>query len=437
VLENGVICWKRGDGKNMSNEKIQKLVVGLASQVKKASRSLAALPTAVKNQVLLETAQLLMEECAFIQGENGKDLAAGKEKGLSSAMLDRLKLGDATLSSMVSGLREVAALPDPVGEVSGMKRLPSGITVGRMRIPLGVVGMIYESRPNVTIDAAALCLKAGNGVLLRGGSEAIHSNLALAKILRVALESCQVDPDVVQVIPSVEREAVQHMIALEQQLDVIIPRGGEGLIRFVSENSRVPVLKHYKGVCHVYVDEGADLEMGQRIVCNGKIQRPGVCNALEGLLVHRSVAEEFLPVMARQLREKGVELRGCPRSCSLVDEMIPASEQDWGTEFLDLILAVKIVDSMDEAMEYIAEYGSQHTETIVTRSYRRSQRFLREVDASAVMINASTRFNDGGQFGLGAEIGISTTKLHAYGPMGLEELTTRKFIVYGDGEIRE
>ena len=421
----------------MSEKTIKQMVVDMATSAKEASRSLTALPTAVKNMVLLETAEMLMKECPYIQSENEKDLVAGREKGLSAAMLDRLELGDKGICSMVSGLREVAALPDPVGEVADMKRLPSGITVGRMRIPLGVVGMIYESRPNVTIDAAALCLKAGNGVFLRGGSEAIHSNLALAKIFQIVLESFDVDPAVVQVVPVTDREAVNHMIALEGLLDVIIPRGGEGLIRFVAENSRVPVLKHYKGVCHAYVDDKADVDMGVRIVLNSKTQRPGVCNALEGLLVHRDIAPVFLPAVAERLIAEGVELRGCTRSCSLVPAMVPASDEDWGKEFLDLILAVRVVDSMEEAQAYIARYGSQHTETIITKSYSRSQRFLREVDASAVMVNASTRFNDGGQFGLGAEIGISTTKLHAYGPMGLEELTTRKFIVYGDGEVRD
>ncbi len=420
----------------MSKQDIEQMVRDMAVRVKEASRTLAALPTAAKNKALIQTAQLLMEERPFIAAENEKDLAAGREKNLSPAMLDRLALSDTVMESMVSGLREVASLPDPVGEVSDMKRLPSGITVGRMRIPLGVVGMIYESRPNVTIDAAALCLKAGNGVLLRGGSEAIHSNLALAQILGRGLEDAGINPDVVQVIPSVDREAVTFMLDLEDFLDVIIPRGGEGLIRFVTKKSRIPVLKHYKGVCHAFVDQNANIDMAVDIIDNAKTQRPGVCNALEGLLVHRDIAGSFLPVVAQKLTEKGVELRGCPRSCSLFPKMVPAAESDWGKEFLDLILAIRIVDSMKEAIAYIDRYGSRHTETIITRSYARSQRFLREVDASAVMINASTRFNDGGQFGLGAEIGISTTKLHAYGPMGLEELTTRKFIVYGNGEVR-
>ena len=420
----------------MDGRQIEATVVEMARNAREAARKLATLSTSVKNRILLATADLLLEERESLARENEKDLAAGREKGLSQAMLDRLALSDKVIDSMVQGLREVAALPDPVGEISDMKRRPSGITVGRMRVPLGVVGMIYESRPNVTIDAAALCLKAGNGVLLRGGSEAIHSNLALAAILQRVLEEGGVDPAAVQVIPVRDRQAVNVMLAQEEFIDLIIPRGGEGLIRFVTETSRIPVLKHYKGVCHLYVDEGADMDMGVRIAMNGKVQRPGVCNALEGMLVHRAIAEQFLPMAAQELMAAGVELRGCERSCRIVPAMVAATEDDWGTEFLDLIMVVRVVDDMDEAMAYIRRYGSQHTEVIVTESYERSQRFLREVDASAVMINASSRFNDGGEFGLGAEIGISTTKLHAYGPMGLEELTTRKFIVYGEGEVR-
>jgi len=420
----------------MNDNTLAEMVTEMAGRARQAARNLATLSTAAKNTALLTTADLLLSEKEYIQSENSRDLEAGRNKGLSPAMLDRLELSDKVIESMIIGLREVAALPDPVGEVNDMKHLPSGITVGRMRIPLGVVGMIYESRPNVTIDAAALCLKAGNGVLLRGGSEAIHSNLALARILQKGLEAGGIDPDAVQVIPTTDREAVNHMLQLEEYLDVIIPRGGEGLIRFVSQNSRIPVLKHYKGVCHVFVDEDADIDMAVDIIDNGKTQRPGVCNALEGVLIHREISATALPAIAKRLFAKGVELRGCARSCSLVPGIVPAREEDWGTEFLDLILVVRIVDSLDEAMAYIDKHGSNHTETIITSSYPRSQRFLREVDASAVMINASTRFNDGGQFGLGAEIGISTTKLHAYGPMGLEELTTRKFIVYGNGEVR-
>ena len=421
----------------MDKSEIEKIVTAMAVKGRQASRTLASLSTAVKNAVLMDTAELLMEEREFIRMENEKDLAAGRAKGLSAAMLDRLELSDKVISSMVKGLHEIAALPDPVGEVDDMKRRPSGITVGRMRVPLGVVGMIYESRPNVTIDAAALCLKAGNGVLLRGGSEAIHSNLALARLLQTVLCNHSVPEAVVQVIPVTDRYGVNVMLAQEESIDVIIPRGGEGLIRFVSETSRIPVLKHYKGVCHLYVDADADSAMGVGLAVNGKTQRPGVCNSLEGMLVHRDIADTFLPAAADKLMAAGVELRGCPQSCAIVPTMTPAMDSDWGTEFLDLKMIVRVVDDMDAAMAYIARYGSQHTEVIVTQSYANSQRFLREVDASAVMVNASTRFNDGGEFGLGAEIGISTTKLHAYGPMGLEELTTRKFIVFGEGEVRE
>lgn len=420
----------------MDSRQIENTVVEMAKQARRASRILAAVPSSTKDRVLLRTADALMHRRDELVVENEVDLANGRAKGMSAAMLDRLALTDRVIESMAAGLREVAALPDPVGGVESIKRRPSGIMVGRMRVPLGVVGMIYESRPNVTIDAAALCLKSGNAVLLRGGSEALLSNLALAGILRESLAAENIDPAAVQVIPVTDRTAINIMLAQEEYIDLIIPRGGEGLIRFVAENSRIPVLKHYKGVCHAYVDHDADVDMAVRIVMNGKTQRPGVCNALEGLLVHADIAGAFLPAAAARLAAAGVELRGCPRSRALVAGMTPAADSDWGTEFLDLILAVKVVEDMDEAMRYIQEYGSQHTEVIVTRSYANAQRFLREVDASAVMVNASPRFNDGGQFGLGAEIGISTTKLHAYGPMGLEELTTRKFIVYGDGEVR-
>jgi glutamate-5-semialdehyde dehydrogenase len=381
-------------------------------------------------------AERLLSHKEYIRQENEKDLLAGREKGLSSAMLDRLTLSDKVIDSMVDGLHEIIALPDPVGEISDMNKRPSGITVGRMRIPLGVIGMIYESRPNVTVDAAALCLKAGNAVVLRGGSEAIHSNLALAKILQDALTADGIAVAAVQVIPMTDREAVNVMLSLEEEIDLIIPRGGEGLIRFVAQNSRIPVLKHYKGVCHIFVDKDADFAMAEEIIFNSKVQRPGVCNALETLLVHKDVADAFLPRLHKRLVEAAVELRCCPRTKAILPESKEAVESDWGMEFLELILAVKVVDDMDAAMAHIVTYGSQHTESIITSSYANAQRFLREVDSSSVMVNASTRFSDGGQYGLGAEIGISTTKLHAYGPMGLKELTTKKFIVYGDGQIR-
>jgi glutamate-5-semialdehyde dehydrogenase len=415
---------------------VQKTVESLAIAAKKASRKLAFESTTRKNNVLLRMAEALMEQKEFIQAENKKDLMAGREKGLSAAMLDRLALTDKVIDAMIVGLHEVVALPDPVGEVEEMIRRPNGLMVGRMRIPLGVIGMIYESRPNVTVDAAALCLKAGNAVILRGGSEAIYSNLALAKVLQEALASEDINPAAIQVIPIADREAVNALLALEEQIDLIIPRGGEGLIRFVAQNSRIPVLKHYKGVCHVFVDKVADFDMASSIVMNGKTQRPGVCNALETLLVHSDIAAAFLPQIGSRLKEAGVEIRGCSQTREILADVKEATEADWYAEFLDLILAVRVIDDLDAAMDHIDTYGSQHTEVIVTADYANAQRFIKEVDASAVMVNASTRFSDGGQFGLGAEIGISTTKLHAYGPMGLKELTARKFIVYGDGQIR-
>ena len=416
---------------------IRELVQEVGRKAKEASRALAYLSTDIKNQVLLDVAERLRGERAYLQEENEKDLAAAREKGLSAALIDRLTLSDKVIEGMAQGLEEVAALPDPVGEVVKMWRRPNGLWVGRMRIPLGVIAMIYESRPNVTIDAAGLCFKSGNAVILRGGSEAINSNLALARLFQDALKAHGAPEGAVQVIPVTDRAAVNELLKLEDYVDLIIPRGGEGLIRFVTENSRIPVLKHYKGVCHVYVDRYANLEMARRICFNAKVQRPGVCNAMETMLVHEAVAEAFLPEMCEEFRDAGVEIRGCPKTLALVPWAKPATEEDWEAEYLDLILAVKVVSTFDEALAHIARYGSNHTESIVTEDYRRGLRFLREVDASVVMINASTRFNDGGQLGLGAEIGISTTKLHAYGPMALEELTTLKFIVFGEGQIRE
>lgn len=408
----------------------------MAQKAKKAARSLISLSTETKNSLLRQMAVALEEKRPYIQQQNRKDLVAGQEKGLSAAMLDRLELSDKVMASMIGGLLEVAALPDPVGEITNLSRRPNGLMVGRMRVPLGVIGMIYESRPNVTVDAAALCLKAGNAIILRGGSEAIHSNLALAEVLQGVLASFAIDPAAIQVVPVTDRAAVKVLLLQDEYIDLIIPRGGEGLIRFVSESSRIPVLKHYKGVCHIFVDNSADPVKATPIIVNSKTQRPGVCNALEGLLIHRDIAAGYLPVIAETLRSAGVELRGCPESVALVSTIKPALASDWGTEFLDLTLCVKVVASLDEAMSYIAEYGSQHTEVIITEDYSNAQRFVAEVDASAVMVNASTRFNDGGQLGLGAEIGISTTKLHAYGPMGLSELTTRKFVIYGAGQVR-
>ncbi len=415
---------------------VKNLIEDMAKKARQAAKKVAILSTDIKNKVLLDTAERLIESKAKLQEENKKDLKNGKEKGLSSAFLDRLELSDKVIDSMAQGLREVASFPDPVGEVIKMWKRPNGLLVGKVRIPLGVIGMIYESRPNVTIDAAGLCLKAGNAIILKGGSDAIHSNLALANILQEALAHNGVPQEAVQVIPTTDRSAVTEMLSREEEIDLIIPRGGEGLIRFVVENSKIPVLKHYKGVCHCYVDEDADVDMAVEICFNSKVQRPGVCNAMEGMLVHEKIAKEFLPKIGERFKDAGVDIRGCEKTVEILPYANRAKDEDWGEEFLDLILVVKIVSSMDEAMEYIDKYGSNHTEAIITKDYQRARRFLNEVDASLVLVNASTRFNDGGQLGLGAEIGISTSKLHAYGPMGLEELTTTKFIAFGEGQIR-
>jgi glutamate-5-semialdehyde dehydrogenase len=345
-------------------------------------------------------------------------------------------LADSTLQGMIDSLQEVARLPDPVGEVIKMWLRPNGLWVGKMRIPLGVVGMIYESRPNVTSDAAGLCLKAGNAIILRGGSEAIHSNLAIAEVLRKAIQKHGIPLGAIQVIPTISRRAVEEMLLLEDYIDVIIPRGGEDLIRYVVAHSRIPVIKHYKGVCHVFVDASADSGMAQTICYNAKVQRPGVCNAMETLLVHREIAPDFLPPMVEKFKIAGVEIRGCPETRRILRSVKPAKANDWSTEYLDLILAVRVVPGLDEAIDHIIRYGSAHTESIVTRDYANALRFLKEVPSSTVLVNASTRFSDGFQLGLGAEIGISTTKLHAFGPMGVEDLTTSKFIVYGSGQIR-
>ena len=415
---------------------VEQLVHNICLEAKKASRSLAVAGTDAKNQALLTMARLLCERKDKLQAANAEDLAKAREDGLSPAMIDRLTLSDAVIDSMVTGLREVAALPDPVGQVTAMWRRPNGLQVGRQRIPLGVVGFIYESRPNVTIDAAALCLKSGNAVVLKGGKEAIESNLAIGEIVGQSLEEAGIPAAAARVIPTTDRAATLALLQEEELLDVMIPRGGEGLIRFVAQNARMPVLKHYKGVCHLYIDASADQAMGVDLAVNGKCQRPGVCNAIETMLVHAAEAEAFLPLAAEALTSRGVQLRGCPVTCRILPQAAPAEEADWPAEYLDLILAVKVVDSMQEAMDHIAAYGSGHTEAIVTRDYQRARRFLDAVDSSVVLVNASTRFNDGGQLGLGAEIGISTSKLHAFGPMGLEELTTTKFVVYGDGQVR-
>jgi len=415
---------------------VESIVSDMARAAKVASREMAKCPTLQKNAMLLKLADLIQENAINIQQENARDVIEAEKSGLSTAMIDRLTITDATIQSMMGGLREVAALEDPVGASIRSFRRPNGLEVSRVRIPLGVIGIIYESRPNVTIDAAALCLKSGNAVILRGGSEAHHSNQVLAALIARALLETGLPGESAQVIPVIDRSAVTTLLQQEEWIDLIIPRGGESLIRFVVENSKIPVLKHYKGVCHVYVDKGADFDMAEKICFNAKVQRPGVCNAMETLLVHENAAPDFLPQVAEKLISAGVELRGCQETCRIIPQAKIATEADWPAEYLNLTLAVKVVSGMDEAMKHIAVYGSSHTDAIVTRDYERARRFVREVDSSVVLVNASTRFNDGNQMGLGAEIGISTTKLHAFGPMGLEELTTTKFVVFGDGQVR-
>ncbi len=415
---------------------VEETILSMARGAKEAARMLATCGTDKKNDALERIAQKLLDKKEAIKEENKKDLAYAEEQGISAAMIDRLTIKDSTIESMVSGLREVVQLPDPVGAVTKTWLRPNGLQVGKMRIPLGVIGIIYESRPNVTVDAASLCLKSGNAVILRGGSEALHSNLILSSIIQEALGEAGLPEAAAQVVPVRDRSAVNALLEQEEFIDLIIPRGGEGLIRFVVEHSRIPVLKHYKGVCHVYVDNGADLDMAESICFNAKVQRPGVCNAMETLLVHSEIAETFLPRMADSFKKAGVKLKGCPSTCRILPEIQQAEESDWPAEYLDLVLAIRVVQDMDEAMKHIARYGSDHTESIVTSDYARANRFIREVDSSVVLVNASTRFNDGGQLGLGAEIGISTSKLHAFGPMGLEELTGTKFIVFGNGQIR-
>ncbi len=419
----------------MDND-IKQYVSDKAKKAKEASRKLANLSTEVKNNALFRMAAGLEQEADRLMAENKKDVSAGEGKGLSKAMIDRLTLNPARIKAMADGLREVAGLPDPVGEVLRMWRRPNGMQVGRMRVPIGLIGIIYESRPNVTADAAALCLKSGNGVLLRGGSEAINSNTAIAGVLSLAGAEAGIPDGTVSFIENPDRACVMEMLKLSRFVDLIIPRGGEGLIRMVSENSTIPVIKHDKGVCHVYVDCKADPAMAEEICFNAKVQRPGTCNAMETMLVHKDLASSFLPAMIGRFTKANVEIRGCTRTAGIVPYVKVATDKDWDTEYNDLVLNVKVVDDLDAAMTHIAAHGSQHSEAIVTDDYARAMRFQREVDASAVFVNASTRLNDGFEFGLGAEIGISTTRIHARGPMGLEELTSTKFIVFGNGQIR-
>jgi len=410
---------------------------GLGETAREASRLLGRAETATKNAALMAIADGLLAERARLVAENRKDLEAGRQRGLDAALLDRLELSDARIDSMAEGLRQIAALPDPVGAISALDYRPSGIQVGRMRVPLGVIGIIYESRPNVTADAAALCLKSGNACILRGGSEALHSNQAIARCIEQGLEQAGLPATAVQVVVTSDRAAVGELLKLEEYVDVIVPRGGKGLIERVSRESRIAVIKHLDGVCHTYIDDQADIDKAVRVAFNAKTQRYGTCNTMETLLVAAGIAGRVLPQLGQLYREQGVELRGCERTREVLGDVKAAQEADWDEEYLAPILAVRVVDDLDAAMEHIRKHGSGHTDAIVTENISRARRFLREVDSSSVMVNASTRFADGFEYGLGAEIGISTNKLHARGPVGLEGLTTLKFIVLGDGHIRQ
>ena len=410
----------------------------LGERAVQAAADLSSLPSVIKNEALEALAGLLETRGGEVLAANKLDIAAGRKAGLAAAMIDRLTVNQGRLDGLAQAVREVAALPDPVGRIGSLTRRPNGLLVGRMRIPLGVVAFIYESRPNVTVDGAALCLKSGNAVILRGGKEALNTNLALAGLIDEALSAAGCPAGSVQVVNITDRAVVEHLLKLDRYLNLLIPRGGEGLIRYVAENARVPVLKHYKGVCHVYIDKDADIGQGLEIALNSKVQRPGVCNAAETLLVHAAVAERFLPEFIKRSKELGLELRGCTRTRQFAPDYVKeATQDDWDEEYLALILAVKVVESYEAAVEHIRRYGSDHTEAIISENYTTGLRFINEVQSSLVLINASTRFNDGGQLGLGAEIGISTTKLHAFGPMGLEHLTIEKHIAFGNGQIRE
>jgi glutamate-5-semialdehyde dehydrogenase len=410
---------------------------GIGQQAKQASKILANTDTSVKNQALLSIAETLLARADWLKSENAKDLAAGRAKGLDAAMLDRLTLSDKTIAGMAEGVRQVATLPDPIGTITDMNYRPSGIQVGKMRVPLGVVGIIYESRPNVTVDAAALCLKSGNATILRGGSEAIHSNQAIAACVRDGLLAAGLPSASVQVVETVDRAAVGELLRMAQYVDVIVPRGGKGLIERVSAESRIPVIKHLDGICHVYIDDQADAAKAIAVAVNAKTHRYGVCNAMETLLVAEAIAADILPALAAEYAVKGVELRGCERTCALLPQAIPATAEDWSTEYLAPILAIRVVPDMAAAITHINDYGSHHTDAIITENYTRARAFLRQVDSSSVMVNASTRFADGFEYGFGAEIGISTDKIHARGPVGLEGLTSQKFVVLGDGHIRQ
>jgi glutamate-5-semialdehyde dehydrogenase len=414
------------------NEEIVKLAIAAS----KAARQVARLNSNQKNEILLEMAENILKNRDSILSANAIDVKTGKDKNLSEAMLDRLLLTEERINSMANALKEVVQLPDPIGRISDMRIRPNQLQVEMMSIPLGVIAIIYEARPNVTSDAAGLCLKSGNAVILRGGSEAFNSSNAIVEAMHSGLDKYGIDKAAITFVPTTDRQAMVELLKLDQYIDLVIPRGGEGLIRFVAENSRIPVIKHYKGICHLYVDKDADFEMAIRLLIDGKTSRPGVCNALETLLVHKDIASQFLPMAGKALSAKGVEIHGCSITKSILPDTILASEKDYDTEYLALKISAKVVDNIEEAINHIAIHGSNHTDVIVTNNLRTSQQFIREVNSSSVMVNASSRFADGGEMGLGAEIGISTTKLHAYGPMGLEALTTRKFVVIGDGQTR-
>ncbi len=417
-------------------EQLRARVAAIGQRARAAEPVIGAAEAGQKNAALFALADELDRRQAELLAENARDLASGREKGLDAALLDRLELNPERVAAMAQGVRQIAALEDPVGAISDLAYRPSGIQVGRMRVPLGVIGIIYESRPNVTADAAALCLKAGNATILRGGSEALHSNQAIASCIGHALRSTGLPADAVQVFDFTDRAAIGALVAAPEYVDVIVPRGGKGLVSYVAEHARVPVLKHLDGVCHVYIDDRADPDKAEAIAVNAKTQRYGTCNTMETLLVAAGIAERVLPSLSVAYRQAEVELRGCDRSCELIPDMLPATEDDWHAEYLAPVLAVRVVDDLDAAMAHIRRYGSAHTDCIVTEDYARARRFLREVDSSSVMVNASTRFADGFEYGLGAEIGISTDKLHARGPVGLRGLTTEKYVVLGDGHIR-
>jgi len=412
-------------------------ILEIARQAKLASQKLANLSSITKNEALLKMAEAIEINKEKIKEENSKDVKAAEKKGLSKALIDRLILDEKRIEQMSKGLKEIIQRGDPIGKITNIRKRPNGLQIGKMVVPLGVIGIIYEARPNVTTDAAGLCLKAGNATILRGGSEAIYSNIILANLLRKAIKEAGLPSGCIELIRTTDRKAIMEMLKLNEYIDVIIPRGGEELIRAVTENSTIPVIKHYKGICHIYIDKEADLEMAEEISFNAKVQRPGVCNAMETLLVNEKIAAEFLPSMIKRFKEAKVEIRGDEKTCKIIEGIKEASEEDWRTEYLDLILSIKVVEGIDEAINHINNYGSHHSDAIITNNYSKSRRFLQEIDSAAVYVNASTRFTDGGEFGLGAEIGISTQKLHARGPMGVDELTSSKFIIWGDGQIRE